>query len=120
MRRVLVLACCCLLTAGCGGSSPRQEAEPPSVAAAKAALERYARHHYGSELVEDILLCGSPDEHGTRTCSFSFAPQPTRPTAKVCGAWTVSMDRAHRLIVAPVEGGTCYLTGGPSGEILRP
>jgi hypothetical protein len=120
MRLVLVLVCACLLAAGCGGSgSRRQEATAPSIAAAKAALERYARRHYGPELVEDVLVCGSP-EQGTRTCSFSFAPQPSRPTAKVCGVWTVSTDRSRRIDVAPFQGGTCFFTGGPSGEILAP
>jgi hypothetical protein len=115
VRRLAILACTCLLgAAGCGGHN-EAGVGVPSLAAAKVAVERDARRHYGDELVVDQLVCSrSPD--GMTLCSISFAPLPSRPARELCETYAVVVDPVRGIELAPMAG-TCYFTGGASGSI---
>ena len=115
MRRLGILVSALLFVApGC--AEQRGPAPVPTLAAAKAAVERAARLRYGRELVEDQLVCNRPTADGTRVCSISFAPRPSRPTHEFCEVYAVSLDRGRRIELAPATG-NCYFAGGAAGAI---
>jgi hypothetical protein len=119
MRRLGIPLSACLVVAGCGGHRDPAAVPTvavPAVASAKAAVEHDARLRYGKELVEDQLVCNRPNEYGTRVCSISFAPRPSRPTHELCEIYAVSLDREGRIELAPASG-SCYFAGGASGAI---
>jgi hypothetical protein len=117
MRRLGILVSACLVVAvGCAGH--REPAAAPTVVSAKAAVERDARLRYGKELVKDQLVGERPDAYGTRVCSISFAPRPSRPTHELCEIYAVSLDRERRIELAPAVG-SCYFAGGATGAIER-
>lgn len=118
MRRLAILVCACLLTATGCGAQHAELAAVPSLPAAKAAVERAARLRYGKELVEDQLACNRPDVYGTRVCSISFAPRPSRPTHELCEIYGVSLDREGRIELAPATG-NCYFARGATGAIEK-
>jgi hypothetical protein len=119
MRRLAIVVCAWLLAVtGCGGQQEERAAVPglavPRLVAAKAAVERAARLHYGKDLVEDQLVCNRQGE--ARVCSISFAPLPSQPSHEMCEIYAVSLDSAGRIQLAPAEG-NCYFAGGASGAI---
>ncbi len=117
MRRLAILASVSLLaTTGCAAHRHREPAAVPTVPSAKAAVERDARLRHGMELVEDQFACTRPDGYGTRVCSISFAPRPSRPTRELCEIYAVSLDRERRIELAPATG-SCYFAGGATGAI---
>jgi hypothetical protein len=112
MRRLAILASVLLVaTTGCAGHRQREPAAAPTVPSARAAVERDTRLRYGQKLVEDQFACERPDGYGTRVCSISFAPRPSRPTHERCEIYAVSLDREGRIELAPATG-SCYFATG--------
>jgi hypothetical protein len=115
MRRLGILASVFLFaTTGCAAHRHREPAAVPTVPSAKAAVEHDARLRYGKQLVEDQFACNRPDGYGTRVCSISFAPRPSRPTYELCEIYAVSLDREGRIELAPAMG-NCYFAAGSIG-----
>jgi hypothetical protein len=117
-RRMGRLSILVLLLQVAGCTAGREATPVLRADAAKAAVVRAARRHYGSQLVLDQLACNRSAD-GTMTCSVSFAPRPSRPSHEICMVYDVTVDPAGRIELAPALGhGACYFAGGASGAIV--